>query len=102
MLTGTACGKEVHDQPSKLPDTVARVCKERHESSVGYPQRCTRSIRVRGENGLGRQRARAVLRRLGDSGPQEDAADKTDKHLQQGQSTRRGIHDRPHRPVKTD
>jgi hypothetical protein len=84
VLTGTARRKEVHDQPSKLPDTVARVCKARHESSVSYPQRCTRPIRVRGENRLGRQPACAVPGRLGDSGPQEDTADKTNKHLQQG------------------
>jgi len=101
VLTGTTRGKEVYHQPSKLPDTVAGVCKARHKSDVGHLEQCTRPIRVRGENGLGRQPARAVLRRLGDSGPQEDAADKTDRHLQQGQSTRRGIHDRPHRPVKT-
>jgi hypothetical protein len=34
-----------------------------------------------GENRLVRQPAHAAPRRLGDSGPQEDAADKTKKHL---------------------
>jgi hypothetical protein len=69
VFTRTAHKKEVHDQPSKLSDTVAGVSKARHESGVSHPQRCTRSIRVRGEDRLSRQPIRTVPRRLGDNRP---------------------------------
>lgn len=82
MPTRAVRGEETRDRPSWIPNPVAGMRKERHESSMSNPKRGAMSIRVRGEDRPGGQPPRAVLGRLGDSEPQEGPKDETHQHLQ--------------------
>lgn len=53
--------KEAHNQSPGSPDTLAGMRKAKIKSGVGDPQRCARSLRVRGENRPGRQPALQCL-----------------------------------------